>query len=179
MEELRRDVRALHPESQDMDWLFCSNNPLAPKIAAMNLSRDFEVPKDMFEGKRDPRAHLMQYNDYMNVPRVSNLAKCKTFSMTLKESANDCDSEHEEFGGLVFIDAFIMGVQNDHVQYSFTDNRPQSLGQSSRGDPKGKQKVRGTIHVTIGMDEKLATSSTKRNARLRGVMSIGSPKIPR
>ncbi|KAH1038679.1 hypothetical protein J1N35_040422 [Gossypium stocksii] len=25
------------------------------------------------------------------------------------------------------IDAFIMGVQNDHVQYSFTNNRPQSL----------------------------------------------------
>lgn len=25
------------------------------------------------------------------------------------------------------IDAFIMGVQNNHVKYSFTNNRPQSL----------------------------------------------------
>ncbi|MBA0605835.1 hypothetical protein Godav_018370 [Gossypium davidsonii] len=27
MDKLRRNVPALHPESQDMDWLFCSNNP--------------------------------------------------------------------------------------------------------------------------------------------------------
>lgn len=25
------------------------------------------------------------------------------------------------------IDSFTMGVQNEHVQYSFTDNKPQSL----------------------------------------------------
>lgn len=67
MDELRRDVRALHPESQDIDWLFCSNNLVTPKIVAVNLPRDFKVPTDMFERRRDLRAHLMQYNDYMNV----------------------------------------------------------------------------------------------------------------
>ncbi|KAH1121787.1 hypothetical protein J1N35_004947 [Gossypium stocksii] len=68
-----------------MDWLFYSNNPLAPKIVAVNLPRDFKFPNDMFEGKRDPQAHLMQYNDYMNMMGALDLAKYKNFSMTLKE----------------------------------------------------------------------------------------------
>ncbi|KAK5771878.1 hypothetical protein PVK06_048132 [Gossypium arboreum] len=72
MDELRRDVRALHPKSQNMDWLFCSNNSLAPKIAMINFLRDFKVLKDMFEGRRDPRAHLMQYNDYMNALGITD-----------------------------------------------------------------------------------------------------------
>ncbi|KAH1045911.1 hypothetical protein J1N35_036695 [Gossypium stocksii] len=72
-----------------MDWLFCSNNSLAPKIVIVGLSHDFKVSKDMFEGIRDPLAHLMQYNDYMNVLRASNVAKCKAFSTTLKGSAKE------------------------------------------------------------------------------------------
>lgn len=59
MDELRRDMRMLHPKSQDMDWLFCSNNPLATEIATVSLPRHFKVLKDMFEGRRDLRAHLM------------------------------------------------------------------------------------------------------------------------
>lgn len=27
------------------------------------------------------------------------------------------------------IDAFVIGVQNDHVQYLFTDNKPQNLAE--------------------------------------------------
>ncbi|KAH1097275.1 hypothetical protein J1N35_014196 [Gossypium stocksii] len=42
MDELRRDVRALHSESQEMDWLFCSNNPLALEIVAISFQRDFK-----------------------------------------------------------------------------------------------------------------------------------------
>ncbi|KAH1130227.1 hypothetical protein J1N35_001605 [Gossypium stocksii] len=60
MDELRRDVTALHLESWDMYWLFCSNNPLPLEIIAENLSRYFNVPKDMFEGRRDPRVHSVQ-----------------------------------------------------------------------------------------------------------------------
>ncbi|KAK5836476.1 hypothetical protein PVK06_012267 [Gossypium arboreum] len=89
MDELRCDVWALHPKSQDMDWLFYSNNPLAPKIAIVGLPRDFKVPKDMCERKRDPQAYLMQYNDYINLLGASDTAKCKAFSTTLKTSTND------------------------------------------------------------------------------------------
>lgn len=89
MNELRRDVRALHLESQDMDWQFCSNNPLTLEIEAISLPRDFKVSKDMFEGKRDPRAHLIQYNDYKNMLGASNAAKCKAFSTMLKGIAKD------------------------------------------------------------------------------------------
>lgn len=72
-----------------MDLLFCSNNLLAIEIVAVNLPHDFKVPKDMFEGRRDPRAHLMQYNAYMNVLGASDFAKCKAFSTTLKGSAKN------------------------------------------------------------------------------------------
>lgn len=60
MDELQRDMKALHLESWDIDWLFYSNNSLALEIATENLSRDFKVPKGMFEGRRDPRAHSVQ-----------------------------------------------------------------------------------------------------------------------
>ncbi|XP_012435397.1 uncharacterized protein LOC105762021 [Gossypium raimondii] len=40
-------------------------------------------------------------------------------------------------------------------------------GQSSCGDPKGKQKVRGTIHVIVGMDEDWESSNAKRKAHMR------------
>ncbi|KAH1122323.1 hypothetical protein J1N35_005483 [Gossypium stocksii] len=43
---LRQDVRALHPESQDMDWLFCSNNLLALEIALVSLPLDFKFGND-------------------------------------------------------------------------------------------------------------------------------------
>ncbi|KAH1097996.1 hypothetical protein J1N35_014917 [Gossypium stocksii] len=72
---LRRDVRALCLESQDMDWLFFSNNLLAPEVIVIGLPIDFKVPKDMFEGRMDPRAHLMYYNVYMNVLEALNPAK--------------------------------------------------------------------------------------------------------
>lgn len=89
MDELHRDMQALHPKSQDMDWLFYSNNPLSPEIAIVGLHYDFNVLKDMFEGRKDPQAHLMQYNDYMNVLRAFDATKCNVFSTTLKASAND------------------------------------------------------------------------------------------
>ncbi|KAK5846377.1 hypothetical protein PVK06_002663 [Gossypium arboreum] len=73
------------PSTQDMDWLFCSNNPLAPEIVAVSLPHDFKVLKDMFEGKRDLQAYLMQYNDYMTVLEASNAAKYKAFSIMLRE----------------------------------------------------------------------------------------------
>lgn len=41
MDKLWRDVMALDPKSRDMDWLFCSNNPLAFEMATVNLSREF------------------------------------------------------------------------------------------------------------------------------------------
>ncbi|KAH1129947.1 hypothetical protein J1N35_001325 [Gossypium stocksii] len=45
MDELCRDVRALHSESQDMNWLFCFNNPLTSETAVVNLPSDFKVQK--------------------------------------------------------------------------------------------------------------------------------------
>ncbi|KAH1082065.1 hypothetical protein J1N35_021826 [Gossypium stocksii] len=48
--------------------------------------------------------------------------------------------------------------------------------QGSRGIDKGKQKVRGTIHIIIGTSEEWMTSNTKRKTHLRSVMSISSPK---
>ncbi|XP_016690719.1 uncharacterized protein [Gossypium hirsutum] len=138
----------------------------------------------MFESRRDPRAHLMQYNDYMNMLGAPDAAKCKAFSTNLKGSAKDSylslpQGSIQSFSqlgqmflgrflvyrtimstpmGLIFvkqregeslqdyikrfhaatlntknlkdqwaIDAFIVGVLNEYVQYSFTGNRPQSL----------------------------------------------------
>lgn len=72
-----------------LDWFFCSKNPLASKIATVSLPPKFRVSKVVFEGRRDPRAHLMQYNDYMNLLGASNVAKCKAFSTTLRGSAKD------------------------------------------------------------------------------------------
>ncbi|KAH1114864.1 hypothetical protein J1N35_008242, partial [Gossypium stocksii] len=54
-------------------------------IATVSLPYDFKVPKDMFKGRRDPGARLMQYNDYMNVLEASNAAKCKAFTQHSKE----------------------------------------------------------------------------------------------
>ncbi|KAH1055556.1 hypothetical protein J1N35_033621 [Gossypium stocksii] len=59
MHILHKDVQALCPNTQDMDWLFCFNNPLAPEMTTMSLPVEFIVPKEMFEGRRDPRAHIM------------------------------------------------------------------------------------------------------------------------
>lgn len=83
MNALRRDVQALHPDVQDMDRLFCSNNPLALEVAAVGLSSQFKVPKETYEGRRDPWIHLMQYNDYMNVLRAWDTMKCKALLTTL------------------------------------------------------------------------------------------------
>lgn len=85
MDELRRDVLVLHLKSQDMDWMFCSNNPLAPKITTINLLHDFKVPKYMFEERKDPRAHLVQYNDYMNVLGHQMLQSVRSFPRPLRE----------------------------------------------------------------------------------------------
>lgn len=89
MDELHRDVRVLHTKSRDMDWLFCFNNPLALKIMPVSFPIDSKVPKDMFEGRKDPRAHIIQYNDYMNVLEASDTAKYKAFSTMLKASVKD------------------------------------------------------------------------------------------
>lgn len=89
MDALQRDVQALHPNSQDTDWLLCSNNSLDVKVATMSLTPDFKVSKEMFEGIKDPQAHLMQYNDYINMLGVFGATKCKAFSTTLKDSAKD------------------------------------------------------------------------------------------
>ncbi|KAK5793780.1 hypothetical protein PVK06_034938 [Gossypium arboreum] len=89
IDALQRDVQALHPNFQDMDWLLCSNNSLTIKVATVNLTPDFKVSKEMFEGIRDSRAHLMQYNDYMNVLGAFDATKCKAFSTTLKDSVKD------------------------------------------------------------------------------------------
>ncbi|KAK5819127.1 hypothetical protein PVK06_024088 [Gossypium arboreum] len=90
MYALHKDVTELHFDVQVIDWLFCSNDPLSPKMATMSLPTEFKVPKETFKGRRDLQAHLMQYNDYMNVLGASNVTKCKSFSITLRGSANDC-----------------------------------------------------------------------------------------
>ncbi|KAH1082172.1 hypothetical protein J1N35_021933 [Gossypium stocksii] len=38
--------------------------------------------------RRDLRAHIMQYNDYMNVLGASDAGKCKALLKTLKSSAS-------------------------------------------------------------------------------------------
>ncbi|KAK5771966.1 hypothetical protein PVK06_048222 [Gossypium arboreum] len=58
-------------------------------VAAVNLPSKFEVPKEMFEVRKDPRVHLMQYNDYMNILGAYNVEKWKAFLTTLRGSAND------------------------------------------------------------------------------------------
>ncbi|KAH1039398.1 hypothetical protein J1N35_041141 [Gossypium stocksii] len=64
------------PDVQDMDWLFYSNNPLYLEVVAVSLPFEFKVPKATFEGRSDPRAHFIQYNDYMNVLEASDATKC-------------------------------------------------------------------------------------------------------
>ncbi|KAH1030991.1 hypothetical protein J1N35_043165 [Gossypium stocksii] len=66
-------------------------------------------------------------------------------------------------------------VKNSELK-DFVAQRTDQLGQSSRTKAKGKEKVRGTIHVIIGTNEDWATSNTKRKTHLRSVMFISSPK---
>ncbi|KAH1114719.1 hypothetical protein J1N35_008097 [Gossypium stocksii] len=89
VDALYRGVLALHLNIEDIDWIFCSNNPLVSKIAIMGLPLEFKVLNKVFEGRRDPWSHLMQYNDYMNVLEPSYATKCKAFSTTLRASAKD------------------------------------------------------------------------------------------
>ncbi|KAK5846469.1 hypothetical protein PVK06_002759 [Gossypium arboreum] len=59
IDALRIDVRALYLDSEDMDWLFFSNNLLVAEVVAVSLPSDFKVLKEMLEGRRDQRAHLI------------------------------------------------------------------------------------------------------------------------
>ncbi|KAK5771436.1 hypothetical protein PVK06_047640 [Gossypium arboreum] len=52
-------------------------------------------------------------------------------------------------------------------------------GKGSRSDPKGKRKVRDTIHVIVGIDEEYIGSSAKKMTHMRSVMSINAPKMSR
>ncbi|KAH1114835.1 hypothetical protein J1N35_008213 [Gossypium stocksii] len=65
MDKLHRDVRALHPKSRDMDWLFCFNNSLAPKIVTISFpcdSKSVELTSD-----DDELIHDEEGNDSMVV----------------------------------------------------------------------------------------------------------------
>lgn len=56
------------------------------EIVVVGLPSEFKVPKEVFKRRRDPRPHLMQYNDYMNILGAQDSMKYKAFSMTLKGS---------------------------------------------------------------------------------------------
>lgn len=58
----------------------------------------------------------------------------------------------------------------------FVDQSGSQQGQSLRSNPKGEQKVRGTIHVLVGTDEDWAGSNTKKWAHMQSVMSVSTPK---
>ncbi|KAH1097066.1 hypothetical protein J1N35_013987 [Gossypium stocksii] len=49
MDVLGRDVQELHPNVQDIDWIFCSYNLLSLEVAYVNLPSEFKMPKVMFE----------------------------------------------------------------------------------------------------------------------------------
>lgn len=55
----------------------------------------------------------------------------------------------------------------------------QNGSQQSQGlcsHPKGKQKVKGTIHVIVGTNEQWVGYNTKMKAHMRSVMSVNALK---
>ncbi|KAH1114293.1 hypothetical protein J1N35_007671 [Gossypium stocksii] len=57
--------------------------------------------------------------------------------------------------------------------------RPIARPEVTRFNPKGKQKVRGTIHMIIGTDTDLVYSNKKRWAHMRGIISLSVLKKPK
>ncbi|KAH1055810.1 hypothetical protein J1N35_033875 [Gossypium stocksii] len=73
-------------------WSLCElilSDLIASRGRGAGLPPEFNVPKEVFEGRRDLRAHLMQYNDYMKVLKAFDTVKCKALSTTLRRSAKD------------------------------------------------------------------------------------------
>lgn len=72
-------------------------------------------------------------------------------------------------------DAMEGAVHNGELT-EFVNWNGSQQGQNSRYDPKGKQKVRGTIHVIVAIDEDWADSNVKRRVHMRSVMLVSAPK---
>ncbi|KAH1031202.1 hypothetical protein J1N35_043376 [Gossypium stocksii] len=102
-----------------------------------------------------------------NTRRSNSRDRC-VFHNDVRHKTEDC---------FTLKDAIDEVVRNNELA-EFVDYGVSQQGQSSRDDPKGKQNVRGTIHMIVGTNEEWSTSSTKRKAHLNGVMPIGSPKRP-
>lgn len=72
-------------------------------------------------------------------------------------------------------DAIEEVIRNGELIDFMAGNTTQQ-GQISLTKDKGKQNVRGTIHVIVGTNEDWTTSSVKRKAHLRSVMLVNVPK---
>ncbi|KAH1047403.1 hypothetical protein J1N35_038187 [Gossypium stocksii] len=82
---------------------------------------------------------------------------------------------HGDRGHNFLEDAIEEAMRNGELT-NFVAQTVTQQGQSLHTEDKGKQKVRGTIHVIVGIDEDWTASSAKRKAHLRSVMSVNSPK---
>ncbi|KAK5842532.1 hypothetical protein PVK06_004904 [Gossypium arboreum] len=129
MDELRRDIWALHPKAQDMDWLFSSNNPLATDILTV---KSFDIL---------PKPSLMRSLGR----RVNSRDQC-IFHDDMGHKNKDC---------FTLKDAIEEAIRNGEL-IEYVNQSSAQQGQSSCGDPKGNQKVRGTIHVIVRTDDEWA-----------------------
>lgn len=57
------------------------------KIFSIFFSNNFNLLEEMYYGNEDPKEHVEQYNDYMEILGVSNALKCRVFPINLKSHA--------------------------------------------------------------------------------------------
>lgn len=56
------------------------NEPLAPKVLKNHVSNSFKFSEFLYNGSKDPKDHLAQYNNHINILRASDGMKCRAFS---------------------------------------------------------------------------------------------------
>ncbi|KAK8705059.1 hypothetical protein V6N13_048668 [Hibiscus sabdariffa] len=90
MKQLEKDFQSI----QNLEHIYLSqssrrykNEPLSINILEHRVPTSFKVPNLMYNGKRDPQNHLSHFLNHIDLFGALNQVKCRTFSMTLKDSA--------------------------------------------------------------------------------------------
>lgn len=78
------DVRPKHPAP--IRYV----TPFSDKIMAAPFPQNFTMPNlVVYNGKGDPKAHVVMFNTWMNFEGVFEIARCTTFPLTLMGTAQD------------------------------------------------------------------------------------------
>ena len=67
-----------------------TGSPFCREIREARLLEGFKLPTiKVYEGKSDPQDHLDHFNDLMELYLVSDMAKCRVFSVTFTNRAKN------------------------------------------------------------------------------------------